>query len=546
MSTQLITLSDCRIENQGDTYLSSISWTMNSGETWLITGANGSGKTTFAEALSGKHSIVPNNAGRYTNAFSGSVRFVSFEAAARFLEEERLRDDSDFTEGGVDPGRTPRMLLASTLEKNADGHRFPIAVEEYPSVQFCGIAGILDRGLKYLSTGELRRTLLCLALAENPALLIFDEPFDGLDAGTKDKLAGLLSSMIRTQRASAQKVPGREAHTVNDDIVATTDPFFPEGSIPSMILITDRYDRIPEGITHVLELSNREVAFSGTRTAYEKLRAQRLAAQRDHEGQYADDTEKNISASLRQTDRELPDVDHSEKQIFVEMKHITVEWSERKVLDNLSWTLREGEHWLIRGPNGSGKTTFLELITGDNPQVFKNEVWFFGSKRGSGETIWEVKEKLGIVSYRMHTEYRAFGDMPLAGVVLSGLYNSIGLYQAYGDEELRLAEQWLNLVGFVGRPRELFRDLSYGEQQAVIIARAAIKCPPVLILDEPCHGLDDESRNRILTILQTIAERGSSTLLHVTHDPTEILPCEQHILELRPGETPMYRIIQRG
>jgi len=225
------------------------------------------------------------------------------------------------------------------------------------------------------------------------------------------------------------------------------------------------------------------------------------------------------------------------------MRDVTVEWSDRKVLDGLSWTLRRGEHWLIRGPNGSGKTTFLELITGDNPQVYRNDVRLFGTRRGSGETIWEIKEKLGIVSYRLHTEYRALGEYSLETVLLSGLHDSIGLYQQCGEEERLLAVQWLALAGFSGKERVPFRELSYGEQRAVLIARAAIKGPAILILDEPCHGLDAAHRTRVLSLLEAIAARGTTTLLHVTHDPTEALPCERNVLELRPGEEPMYRVV---
>jgi len=231
-------------------------------------------------------------------------------------------------------------------------------------------------------------------------------------------------------------------------------------------------------------------------------------------------------------------------EILVEMRDVVVEWSDRRILDRLSWTLRRGEHWLIRGPNGSGKTTLLELITGDNPQVFRNDIRLFGKKRGSGETIWELKEKMGVVSYRLHTEYRSLGDLTLEAVVLSGLHDSIGLYQQCGEEERALAEKWLHLAGFAGRSATPFRDLSYGEQRAVLIARASIKQPPILILDEPCHGLDDTQRIRVLEVLQAIAENGTSTMLHVTHDPAEVLPCEKHILELCPGEKPMYRIIE--
>ena len=203
----------------------------------------------------------------------------------------------------------------------------------------------------------------------------------------------------------------------------------------------------------------------------------------------------------------------------------------------------DGDITAIVGPNGSGKTTFLELITGDNMQVFSNDIKIFGARRGSGETIWDIKKKLGIVSYRLHVEYRMVGSS-LLSVIVSGFKDSIGLYEKATDVEIAAAKKWLELGGFTGRENESFNNLSYGEQRAVLILRAVVKAPQILILDEPCHGLDESFRQKILDLLEIVAQSGTTTLLHVTHDPTEALAAEKHILEFHPGESPMYKIIE--
>lgn len=517
-----IILSDCRIENDGAVILPSVNWTAGAGETWLITGPNGSGKSSLAAALAGQLDIRPERNGLYSNEFARSTHLVSFESAAALMEEERRRDDSDFIEGGVDPGRSPRRYISEILPAG-DRAEYPDGrdLERHPAVVLCGIAPVLDRGLKYLSTGEIRRSILCRALVAKPALVILDDPFGGLDAASRETLASLLAEASGSTK---------------------------------FLFVMDRYSDVPPAITHILELTNRAQTFSGTRDEYEAYRAARIAASGSTptgNGKLRAEPEEAAlrseleEASLRRA-RMLPESLPISQTTLVSMKDVTVQWSGRKVLDGLTWTLRQGEHWLIRGPNGSGKTTFLELITGDNPQVFCNDVSLFGRRRGTGETVWELKEKMGIVSYRLHTEYRQLGDLPLETVILSGLHDSIGLYQECGEEERELAGLWLALAGFSGRGRELFRDLSYGEQRAVLIARAAVKCPPILILDEPCHGLDEKSRERILQLLDAIAGRGGSTLLHVTHDPSEVRPCEKRVLEFRPGETPMYRILERS
>ena len=509
----LITLVNCCIED-GQESLQTFSWNMNPGESWLITGPNGGGKNVFAKALAGQYIITPKTDGLYSNIFAGSTILVSFEAAAELIEEERARDDSDYIEGGVDQGRTPHQLIIETLAQYSKC----TDIESNPAITLCGLEHILDRGLKYLSTGEIRRTLLCRAIMAQPALIVLDEPFDGLDSDSRNTFCKLLEKM--TMETSSIEHP-----------VSTR-----------LLVLMDRFDQIPAGINKVLELSEHHVSFSGSREDYEALLSKRPVINARIQKKQISDLNRKFQDVQQQGMRNLPETIRTHEEILVEMKNVTVEWSDHKVLDNLSWTLYKNEHWLIRGPNGSGKTTLLELITGDNPQVFRNNISLFGSRRGSGETIWELKEKIGVVSYRLHVEYRGLGHLSLESVILSGLHDSIGLYQQCGEEERELAKKWLSLTGFANREGEHFRNLSFGEQQAILIARASIKCPPILILDEPCHGLDENSRRRILTLLQAIAESGTSTILHVTHDSSEILPCEKHILELQPGKDPMYKI----
>jgi molybdate transport system ATP-binding protein len=213
------------------------------------------------------------------------------------------------------------------------------------------------------------------------------------------------------------------------------------------------------------------------------------------------------------------------------MRDVNVGWGEKRVLSKLNWTVYPLEHWLIRGPNGAGKTTLLELVTGDNPQVFCNHVALFGKRRGTGETLWDIRRRLGIVSHRLHLEYRMVGDTTVEGVLVSAFHDSIGLYETPTDSETQAARRWLALAGMEDRGHRPFGSLSFGEQRMALILRGAVKSPPLLILDEPCHGLDRPSRALVLALLETIAETRTSTLLHVTHDPTEVLRCEGRVLE---------------
>ncbi|MCI1209095.1 MAG: ATP-binding cassette domain-containing protein [Treponema sp.] len=526
---QLITLTNCRIEDSRHTIVPELSWTMKTGEAWLVTGPNGGGKAAFLNALAGNLSIVPNTpvpgSGQeslYASSFKDSVAIVSLERAAALIEEERNRDESDYLEGGVDHGRSGRLFLYESMHGPLKpGERLPreaARLEVLPQIKLCGVETILDRGLKYMSTGEIRRTLLCSALLSGCRLLLLSDPFAGLDAESRKILFGFFTTIAGRQLSAA----GSE--------------------YPRIILGMERYTEIPSAITNVLEFSGNRSSFCGTRAEYE-TRAAVLAADKAANRESEKALFKEELDEINEETAVLEDKTETE-DILVSMKHVTVGWDDRKVLDDLTWTLHRGEHWLIRGPNGSGKTTFLELLTGDNMQVFCNDIKIFGSRRGSGESVWDIKKKLGIVSYRLHVEYRMVGGTDLESVIISGFHDSIGLYEPKTDIEKAAAAAWLKLGGFSGRERESFGTLSYGEQRAVLILRAAVKRPPLLILDEPCHGLDEEYRRKILDLLDLVAQSGTTTLLHVTHDPTEVLACEKHILELHPGETPMYRILE--
>lgn len=532
----LILLNDVRIQSLTKTKIENLTWQMKEQEAWLVIGANGSGKADFLEALYGTKTLVQNSDNKtITSPFENSTEVVSLERAALLIEEERQLDESEYLDG-IDIGRTGRRFIAEVLGGPDAKHKNiplpPIAdrLETLPEVKLCAVEKILDRGLKFMSTGEIRRTLLCRALLSQKKLLILSEPFAGLDIQSRTILLEFFDTMVKRQK--------------------TSKTAFAQTSI---IMAMDRYTEVPSAITNVLEFTDKKVSFCGSKAQYEQL-----LSKRNKENSLKREAEKkafiqelssiqNQSASSTQNQNSktasLDTKSMTTKTPLIQMNKVNVGWDERLVLKDFDWQVNQGEHWLVRGPNGSGKTTLLELITGDNKQVYSNDVWLFGRKRGTGESIWDIKAKLGIVSYRMHVEYRMVGGTDLESVIISGFHDSIGLYKQKTDLEIQTAQKWLKLAGFEGRQAENFSDLSYGEQRAILIIRAAVKNPKILILDEPCHGLDENYRQKILDLLETIAKTGTTTLLHVTHDPTEVLKAEKHILELTPDKTPMYKII---
>ena len=571
MKKKLISINNCRIENSKETLIQNINWTYESGQAWLVIGPNGGGKAEFLNALANEAGIrfvgneknegdrplnqstwkagdrpLNQSKSSYFSSFEKSVEIVSLEKAAKIIEEERINDESDYVEGGIDHGRSGRIFISQSLDnsikKNSSLPEFAKSLEKDPSIKLCGIEKILDRGLKYMSTGEIRRTLLARALISGKKLLILSDPFAGLDKESRTILLEFFNSITERQIKKPEN-----------------------NSFPHIILAMERWNEIPENISHVIEFSNKEISFCGCKEDYLKKLNQsdnnHLTEKKElkdsfyeiiqttSKGENSEGTVLSQSSTPEGTDLsqsstpEGTDLSASSK-ILVEMKNVNVGWGDNRVLKNINWKLFEGNHWLIRGPNGSGKTTFLELITGDNQQVYSNEIYMFGKKRGSGESIWDIKKNLGIVSYRMHVEYRMLGGTSLQNVIISGLRDSIGLYGKASDLEISTAKKWLALAKLQDRADENFGNLSYGEQRAVLILRAVVKSPKILILDEPCHGLDENYRFKILELLELIAEQKTTTLLHVTHDPSEMLKCEKHILELHPEAEPMYKIIE--
>ena len=246
----LIKIENCRIENSRSILIQNMSWEMSDGEVWLVTGPNGSGKADFLNALSGNTGIkiTPNTDGLFSDIFYDSTETVSLERAARLIQEERENDESDYLEGGVDHGRSGRVFIAQGLAGLADKEkleRLAKGLENEPAIKLCGIEKILDRGLKYMSTGEIRRTLLARALVSGKQLLLLSDPFAGLDVQSRTILLDFFDSIARKK------------------------------GCPHIILGMERWHEIPDAVTHVLEFRDKEVSFCGKRTDYEKLMLER-------------------------------------------------------------------------------------------------------------------------------------------------------------------------------------------------------------------------------------------------------------------------------
>ena len=319
----------------------------------------------------------------------------------------------------------------------------------------------LDKYIITLSSGELRKFQLTKTLFSNPQLLIMDNPFIGLDAETRDQLRDLLKQLAEERDMEIMLVMSK-----TDDI-----PDY----------VTDiKYFSEPEEIpAHVLPKEKREAILS-----------------------------------LPYTDNDY-DCQH-----VIDMKKVTIRYGERTILKDLDWTVKNGERWALSGQNGSGKSTLLSLVCADNPQSYACDITLFDRPRGSGESIWDIKKHIGYVSPEMHRSYKR--NLPAIRIVASGLMDSIGLYAVPNAQDYDKCRWWLDMFGIGHLADKPFLQLSSGEQRLVLLARAFVKDPQLLILDEPLHGLDLWNRRLTKDIIETFCQRRGKTLIMVTHYQEEL------------------------
>lgn len=466
--------------------LPNTTWEIRAGQQWVVMGPNGSGKTSLAGALTGDVPVVAGRRWRDARRLpTGSVRHLSFESQQRLMARDQARDEAcGFA------GQWPRGLhVGEILASAACGADDP----ESLWVDRMGLKSLWTRRFRTLSTGERHQVMLARAIMTRPRLLIIDEPFEGLDREARARIAALIASLVQ------------------------------EGL--QIVLITHHADEILPGMTHGILLGDGGIVAQGPLATTPGPWA--IHPIRSPAGGAGSDAAVAAAAPRGNLPGDAP--------ALIQMTAVTVVYGRRKILDGFDWQVNRGENWLVSGPNGSGKSTLLQLICGDHPQAYANDIRLFGRRRGSGESIWEIKARIGLMSPEFVLRYHK--AMSGRDVLLSGFFDSVGLFRQADAHQVATAEGWAARLGIERLLATPFTRMSNGERRLTLVARAMVKTPDLMILDEPCQGLDAGNRRRVLDLIDAIGETAATQLIYVTHRSDERLTCITHRLQLgpRPG-----------
>lgn len=450
-----------------------INMTLAAGEHIAIVGHNGAGKSILVDTIIGKWPLLMNEV-KYDFSPSTSkmvyenIKYIAFrdsygDADGNYYYQQRWNSH--------DMDETPivRELLPQTNNEELKRTLYDLF----------GVDDMLDKHIILLSSGELRKFQLTKTLLTNPRVLIMDNPFVGLDAKTRDLLHQLLGKLTKVTNLQ-------------------------------VILVLSKTDDIPTFITHVIPVEDRTCGRKMTLQEY--LAVRQLAP------------ERMLSPEKEERILNLPyhtGLYHTEH--VVDLNKVSIRYGERTILKDLDWTVKCGEKWALSGDNGAGKSTLLSLVCADNPQSYACDISLFGRKRGSGESIWEIKKHIGYVSPEMHRAY--LKNLPAIDIVASGLHDSVGLYKRPHPEEKAACEWWMDIFGIADLKDRNFLQLSSGEQRLVLLARAFVKDPELLILDEPLHGLDLVNRRLVKDVIEAFCRRKDKTMIMVTHYKEELPRC---------------------
>ena len=461
---------------QGGFELQSVSFSLNENENLVVTGASGSGKTTLAKALCGQLFLSGELRTDYS-LHTGLLPKAVYVEQRYTIKNRSNTIDGYYQQRYNSTDNEDSYTVAEELKFISDDEkRIDFLLNEL------SVTYLKNKPLLQLSSGEHKRFQIIKALLVPAQLLVMDEPFVGLDIASRKKLNDILTTVSNAGT--------------------------------KLVIVTGTHHPFPDCATHALELDNGKQKFFGKKEDYVA-------------GYEAVPHAFNSSAlPLQKSELNFENA--------IRMKNVTVKYDDKIILDNICWQVKKGECWLLKGENGAGKSTLMSLVAADNPQAYANEIYLFDKRRGSGESIWDIKKNIGFVS----PELVAFFDRSIScfDAVASGYFDTIGLYRKLSKEQIRHIRDWLEALNITNLTQKRLAEVSAGMQKLFLLIRTLIKNPPLLILDEPCQGLDEFQTESFVRLVDDICMQTDTTLVYISHYANEAPGCISHVLELEKGK----------
>lgn len=477
MSQPVVKITNLNLKYQYKPVLKGLNWTINRNENWLLCGESGSGKTSLAKAIAGLAHTYGNIEIDF-NPQSSLPAVVYY--VANWFQFKDLEGQSNFYYQQRYNKQSAETTATVKAELESFGKKHGLLFNEAePILAALGYSELKDATLIQLSSGEHKKLQLVKAIWLKPQLLILDLPYNGLDVLSRQNLNTLLEEITKA---------GTQLILISN-----------ETELPGCI---DRIAMIKAG--ELVEISMEE-------RSWNKIEA----------------NNKPVPAFLTEV------LTPSSSPEIIKMIDVNISYGEKKVLKNINWEVRAGEKWVLQGHNGSGKSTLLSLICGDHPQAYANNFHLFGNKRGSGESIWEIKARIGLISPELHWYFD-----PSATVwqsIVSGFYDSSGLFCDPGYSKKAQTDELISYFGLDEYKDTLMNELPLGKQRLALLARTIVKNPEILILDEPCQGLDQQQTTHFNKLVDELCKNGT-TLIYVGHFESQIPGCIEKKISLENGE----------
>lgn len=495
MSDVLVSFCDVTIRVPNEGLFSKINFEIKRGEHWAFVGENEALKNALVDALAGNAAIVNGHADfpffeKYKTTPHNDPFFSPHRFVAKITDRHHFRNLSNtqqfYYQQRFNSSDSEDAITVLEYLEQAHVYRDLPALNLQELIIKMKLTSLLDKQLIKLSHGETKRLLIASALLRHPEILLLIQPFTGLDAETRKELRELINQLAAS----------------GITIVLSTSP-----------------GEIPEAITHVALFEK-----DGTITTSLK--------EKFH-------VKTNVSPTKPVIDEEAVHSLLSQSNIpsfndIAVMKNVRIQYGEKVILNNINWTIKQGERWALLGPNGAGKSTLLSLINADNPQAFANHIILFDRKKGSGESIWDIKRKIGFFSPEL---YQCFPlETSCLQAVESGFYDTIGLFRQSNPQLASIALQWMKLLSVEALSRKLLSQVSPVNQRLCLLARAFVKNPPLLILDEPCQGFSELQVKAFKSLINAICAASNTTLIYVTHYKEEIPECVTKVFRLENGK----------